>query len=79
LRLVGLDLLGLSVVGLVHGMQQVRSLCAQFGYRCDACKHWSVLATGVTPVSLRPLITMGVVMFRCCLGLDAFSAIEPCC
>jgi hypothetical protein len=32
-QLVGLDLLGLSLVGLVHGMQQVQSLCAWFGYR----------------------------------------------
>jgi hypothetical protein len=69
LRLVGLDLLGLSVVGLVHGMQQVRSLCAQFGYRCDACKHWSVLAIGVTPVSLRPLITMGNLGAWSCLDV----------
>jgi hypothetical protein len=28
LELVGLDLPGLSLVGLVHGLQQVRSLCA---------------------------------------------------
>jgi hypothetical protein len=58
--LVGLDLLGfLGLVGLVHGMQQVLSLCAQFGYRWDACECWSILATGVTPGSLRPLITVG--------------------
>jgi hypothetical protein len=50
---VGLDLPDLSLVGLVQGMQQVRSLCAWFGYRWDACERWSVLATGVTPVSLR--------------------------
>jgi hypothetical protein len=32
--LVGLDLSGyLSLVGLVRGTQQVRSLCAWFGYR----------------------------------------------
>jgi hypothetical protein len=30
-----------------------------FGYRWDACERGLVLATGVTPVSLRPLITMG--------------------
>jgi hypothetical protein len=30
-----------------------------FGYRWDACECWSVLATGVTPVSLRPFIIMG--------------------
>jgi hypothetical protein len=28
-------------------------------YRWDACEHVSVLATGVTHVSLWPLITMG--------------------
>jgi hypothetical protein len=50
-RLVGLDLPGLSLVGLVHGMQQVRSLCAWFGYRWNACERWSVLVIGVTPVS----------------------------
>jgi hypothetical protein len=32
---------------------------AWFGYRWDACERGSVLATGVTPVSLRPLITVG--------------------
>jgi hypothetical protein len=30
-----------------------------FGFRWDACERWSFLATGVTPVSLRPLITLG--------------------
>jgi hypothetical protein len=54
LGLVGLDLPGLSLAGSVHSMQQVRSLCAWFGYRWDACECWSVLASGVTPVSLRP-------------------------
>jgi hypothetical protein len=57
--LVGLDLSGLTLVGLVRGMQQVQSLCAQFGYRWDAYGRWSVLAIGVTHVSLRPLITVG--------------------
>jgi hypothetical protein len=28
--MVGLDLLGLSLVSLAHGMQRVRSLCAWF-------------------------------------------------
>jgi hypothetical protein len=51
--LVGLDLSGfLGLFVLVHGMQQVRSLCARFGYRWDAYDRWSVLATGVTPGSL---------------------------
>jgi hypothetical protein len=60
-RLVGVWLgrFGLGLVGLVHGMQEVRSLCAYFGYRWDACERWSFLATGVTSVSLRPLITVG--------------------
>jgi hypothetical protein len=40
-RLVGLDLSGLSLVSLVHGMQQVRRLCACFG-----------LATGGMPMSV---------------------------
>jgi hypothetical protein len=52
-----------------------------FGYRWDACEHWSFMATGVTPVSLRPLITVGksrcVVMLRYCLGLGAFSMNKP--
>jgi hypothetical protein len=30
-----------------------------FGYRWDAYERWSVLDTGVTPVSLRPLIIVG--------------------
>jgi hypothetical protein len=27
-------------------------MCARFGYRWDACEHWSVLAIGLTPGSL---------------------------
>jgi hypothetical protein len=54
----GLDLPGLSLVSLVHVMQQVQSLCAWFSYRWDAYARWLVLAMGVTPVSLRPLITV---------------------
>jgi hypothetical protein len=30
-----------------------------FGYRWDACEHWSVLATGVTPISLWSLVVVG--------------------
>jgi hypothetical protein len=30
-----------------------------FGYRWDACERNSVLATGVTPLSLWPLIAVG--------------------
>jgi hypothetical protein len=40
--MVGLDMSGLSLVGLVRGMQQVRSLCAWF----------FVLATGGMPMSV---------------------------
>jgi hypothetical protein len=68
--LAGLDLLGfLGPVGLVRDMQQVRSLCARFGYRWDVCERWSVLATGVTPRSLRPLITMGNLGAWVCLDI----------
>jgi hypothetical protein len=64
-----LDLSGLSLVGLVHGMQQVRSLCAWFGYRWDACERWSILVTGVTRVRLWPLITMGNLVAWSCLDV----------
>jgi hypothetical protein len=69
-RLVGvwLERFGLGLVGLVHGMQQVRSMCTCFGYRWDACERWPFLATGVSPVSLRPLITMG--------NLGAWSCVD---
>jgi hypothetical protein len=67
--LVGMDLSSLSLVSLAHVMQQVRSLCSWFGYMCDACESWSVLATGVTPVSLRPLITMGNLVAWSCLDV----------
>jgi hypothetical protein len=70
-RLVG-GLVGMARVGssrLVHGMQQVRSLRACFGYRWDACERWSFLAIGVTPVSLRALITMGNLGAWSCLDI----------
>jgi hypothetical protein len=41
---------------------------AYFGYRWDACERWSFVATSVTPVSLRPLITVG--------NLDAWSCLD---
>jgi hypothetical protein len=53
-----------------------------FGYKWDDCERCSVFVTGVTPVSLWPLITignLGVIMLKCGLGLDAFSAIKSCC
>jgi hypothetical protein len=40
-----------------------------FGYRWDACERWLVLATGVTPVSLRPLITVGNLVAWSCLDV----------
>jgi hypothetical protein len=67
--LFGLDLSGISLVVLAHGMQQVQSLCAWFGYMWDACERWSVLATGVTPVSLWPLITVGNLGPSSCLDV----------
>jgi hypothetical protein len=42
---------------------------AWFGYRWDVCEHWSVLATGVTPMSLRPLITVGNLGAWSCLDI----------
>jgi hypothetical protein len=47
----------------------VKPVCigAWFGYMWDAYEHGSVLATGVTPVSLRPLITMGNLGVWSCL------------
>jgi hypothetical protein len=67
--LVGLDLSGLSLVSLFRGMQQVRSLWAWFGYRWDASERWSVLSTGMTPMSLRPLITMSNLGVWSCLDV----------
>jgi hypothetical protein len=49
----------MDLVGLAYGVQQVLSLCSCFGYRWDACEYWSFVAIGMTPVSLRPLITLG--------------------
>jgi hypothetical protein len=42
---------------------------SQFRYRWDACDHCSVLATGVTPVSLWPLINMGNLGALLCLDV----------
>jgi hypothetical protein len=55
-------------------------MCACFGYRWDACERWSFVATGVTPLSLRPLITVGNLGVWSCLdivGLGTFSANKP--
>jgi hypothetical protein len=43
-------------------------MCACFGYRWDAYERLSFFATVVTPVSLRPLITVG--------NLDAWSCLD---
>jgi hypothetical protein len=67
--MVGWFRFGLGLVGLVHGMQQVRSLCACFGYRWDACERWSFFAIGVTPVSLRSWITVGNLGVCSCLDI----------
>jgi hypothetical protein len=50
-------------------MQQVRSMCACFGFRLDACERWSFFAMSVTPVSLRPLITVGNLGAWSCLDI----------
>jgi hypothetical protein len=39
------------------------------GYRWDACERWSILATGVTHVSLWPLVTMGNLGASLCLDV----------
>jgi hypothetical protein len=48
------------------GRQQA---CACFGYRWYACERWSFLATGVTPMILRPLITVGNLGAWSCLDI----------
>jgi hypothetical protein len=40
-----------------------------FGYRWDAYEHGTVLTTGVTPVSLWPLITVGNLGVWSCLDV----------
>jgi hypothetical protein len=42
-------------------------MCACFGYMWDAYEHWSFVATGVTPMSFRPLITIGNLSAWSCL------------
>jgi hypothetical protein len=44
-------------------------MCMVLGYRWDACECGSVLATGVTPVSLRLLITVGNLGAWSCLDV----------
>jgi hypothetical protein len=40
-----------------------------FGYRWDTYGRWTFLAIGVTPVSLRPLITIGNLGAWSCLDI----------
>jgi hypothetical protein len=40
-----------------------------FVYRWDACECWSFLATGLTPESLWPLITVGNLGAWSCLDI----------
>jgi hypothetical protein len=44
-------------------------MCALFDYMWDAYERWSILATGVTPVSLRLLITVGNLGVWSCLDI----------
>jgi hypothetical protein len=46
----------------------VKPAC-MFWLQWDAREHWSFLATGVTPLSLRPLITMGSLGAWSCLDI----------
>jgi hypothetical protein len=54
--MVGLDLSGLSWFGLWYAAGAM-PMCMVLGYMWDACERGSVLATGVTLVSLWPLVT----------------------
>ncbi len=71
--MVGMVLFGFIWVQLVWFMVCNRcEACVHgswFGYRWDACEHWSFVATGVTPVSLRPLITVGNLGAWSCLDI----------
>jgi hypothetical protein len=68
--LAGLDLSGfLGPVRLVCGTKQVRSMCARFCCRWDAFERWWILAIGVTPGSMRPLVTVGNLGVWSCLDI----------
>jgi hypothetical protein len=63
------DPVGLNQVFFVCGMQLVEA-CGHslgFGYKGKTCEPESVLATGVRPVSLWPLITVGNLGVWSCL------------
>jgi hypothetical protein len=69
--LVGLILLGLSQVVLIRGMQQVEA-CGHspgFGYKGKTCDPQSVLAIGVRPMSLWPLVTESNIGVWSCLDV----------
>jgi hypothetical protein len=44
-----------------------------FGYRWDVYECWSVLAIGVTPMSLWPLITVGNLGASSCLDANFYK------
>jgi hypothetical protein len=44
-------------------------VCKVLGHMWDACEHGSVLATGVTPVSLWPLVTWSNLGAWLCLDI----------
>jgi hypothetical protein len=44
-------------------------MCASFDYKWDTYEHWLIVATGVTPMSLRPLITVGNLGAWSCLDI----------
>jgi hypothetical protein len=69
--LVGLVLLGFSLVVWFVSCSRCET-CVQgswFGYRWDAYECWLILATGVTHVSLWPLITVGNLGVSSCLDV----------
>jgi hypothetical protein len=47
----------------------VRFESSWFGSWWDACERWSVLATGVTPVSLWPLIIVSNLSVWSCIDI----------
>jgi hypothetical protein len=44
-------------------------MCASFDYKWDTYERLSIVATGVTPMSLRPLITVGNLGAWSCLDI----------
>jgi hypothetical protein len=61
----------LGLVGSFCGMLQVEA-CGHshgFDYKGETCELWSVLATGVRPVSLWPLVTVSNLGAMSCLDI----------